>query len=49
MWEKRSTLLQPLTALTSKKVNFKWTHVEKNSFYEIKGIVTCEALLIYPD
>ena len=28
MWGKLSHLLQPLTALTSKKVKFKWTSVE---------------------
>ena len=36
MWPKRSHLLQPLTALSSKKVKFKWTHVEQKGFDEIK-------------
>ena len=36
MWGKRSHLLKPLTELTSKKVKFKWTHIEKKSFDEIK-------------
>ena len=49
MWEKWSHLLQPLNALTSKKVKFKWTPVEQNAFDEIKGIVTHDALLIYTD
>ena len=46
--EKRSHLLQPLTALTSKKVRFKWTPVEQNAFGEIKQMVTRDALLIFP-
>ena len=48
MWSKRSHLLQPLTALTSKEVKFKWIDVKK-AFDEIKRIVTRYALLIYPD
>ena len=49
MWAKRSHLLQTLTALTSKEVKFKWTHIKKNAFDDIKQIVTRDALLIYPD
>ena len=49
IWAKRSHLLQPLTELTSKKVKFKWTVVEKKSFDEIKRIVAHYTLLIYTD
>ena len=49
MWAKWSNLLQPLTALMSKKIKFKQTHVEKKAFGEIKRISTSDALLIYPD
>ena len=49
MWEKRSHLLRPLTALTSKKVKLKWTFVEQKTFNEIKLIVTRGTLLIYMD
>ena len=49
MWAKWSQLLQTLTALTSNKLEFKWIHIEQKLLYEIKGIVTCEALLLYPD
>ena len=49
MWGKRSHLLQPLTALTSNKVKFKWTHVEQKLSSEIKQLFTRDALLIYPD
>ena len=48
MWDKRSYLLQPLTALTSNKAKFKWTHVEQKAFDEFKGLVTHDTLLIYP-
>ena len=48
MWLKRSHLLQPLTALTSTKVQFKWTDVEQKVFDKIKQIVACNTLLIYP-
>ena len=49
MWAKRSHLLNPLTALTSNKVNFKWTDAEQEALDEIKRIVSCNTLLIYPD
>ena len=49
MRAKRSYLLQPLTALTFKKLKFKWTPVEQKMSDEIKWIVTCDALLIYTD
>ena len=32
MWEKRSHLLQPLTALTSNKIKFKWTVFKQKAF-----------------
>ena len=49
MWAKMSHLIHPLTALTSNKVNFKWTDVEQKAFDKIKGIVDCGTLLSYPD
>ena len=49
MCYKRSHLLQPLNLLTSNKVDFKWTDVEQSAFGEIKQIVACDILLIYPD
>ena len=49
MWSKRSHLLQPLTALTSKKVKFKWSVVEQKSFNKIKRIVARNTSLIYQD
>ena len=49
MWDKLSYLLQPLTALTSNKAKFKWTHVEQKAFDEFKELVTHDTLLIYTD
>ena len=49
MWAKWSHLLQALTVLMSNKLKCKWTNVEQKVFNEIKQIVTCDALLIYPD
>ena len=47
IWSRRSHLLQPLTALTSTKVEFKLTDVEQKVFNIIKRIVACDTLLIY--
>ena len=49
MWDKRSHLLPPSTALTSNKVKFKWTEIEHKGFDEIKRIVACDTLLIHTD
>ena len=49
IWSKRSHLLQPLTALISNKVTFKWTDVEQNLLGKIKRIVARDTLSIYPD
>ena len=49
MWAKRSHLLQPLTALTTKKVKFKWTIAKQKLFDKIKRIVARDTLLIHPD
>ena len=48
MWDIRSHLLQPLTALTSEKVAFKLIYLEKKEFYGLKRIVACNTLLAYP-
>ena len=49
MWSKRSHLLNPLTALTSHKVKFKWTGLEQKAFDDIKRAVSQDTLLLYPD
>ena len=48
MWAKRSHLLDPLTALTSHKVKFKWTDLEQKAFEGIKRAVSRDTLLAYP-
>ena len=49
MWDKRSHLLQPLTAITSHKVNFKWTDLEHKQFDDIKRALSQDTFLAYPD
>ena len=49
MWYRRSRLLNPLTALTSPKVRFKWADVEQKTFDDIKCTVAHDTLLSYPD
>jgi len=49
MWRKRSDVLTPLTALTSKSARWKWTDVHQKAFEEVKRIVCREVMLAYPD
>ena len=49
MWIRRSHLLQPLSALTSKNVKWKWTEVVQSAFEQIKTIVTRKTLFHYLD
>ena len=47
MWAIRLHLLQPLNALISDKVKFKWAAVEHKKFNDIKRIVASDNLLSY--
>ena len=49
MQSRISHTLEPLTNLTSNKVNFKWKDVKQKAFEEIKHIVARNNLLAYPD
>ena len=49
MWQKRSELLAPLTALTSKNVKYDWKDEHQNIFDAIKRVIGHEVLLAYPD
>jgi hypothetical protein len=49
MWKGRSTLLAPLTALTSKGKPFKWEPEHTKCFDAIKRVIGREVLLAYPD
>ena len=46
---KRSELLAPLTALTSKNVKYDWKDELQKCFEAIKRVIGCEVLLGYPD
>ena len=49
MWQKRSELLAPLTALTSKSVKYEWKDEHQKCFNSIKRVIGREVLLAYPD
>ena len=49
MWQKRSELLAPLTALTSKNVKYDWKDEHQKCFDAIKCVIGHEVLLAYPD
>ena len=48
MWQKRSELLAPLTALTSKNVKCDWKDKHQKYFDAIKRVIGHEVLLAYP-
>ena len=45
MWQKRSELLAPLTALTSKNVKCDWKDKHQKCFDAIKRVIGCEVFL----
>ena len=49
MWQKRSKLIAPLTALTSKNVKYDWKDEHQRCFEAIKQVIGREVLLGYPD
>jgi hypothetical protein len=49
MWPKRSKILAPLSALTSKTATWTWTPECQNSFETMKVLIAKETLLTYPD
>ena len=49
MWQGRSDLLAPLSALTSKKAKWLWTDVHQASFDSMKKAIARETILAYPD
>jgi len=44
---RRSEVLAPLSALTSKVATWKWTNVERKAFETMKKIISRETLLVY--
>ncbi len=49
MWIRRSHVLAPLAALTSKKVKWHWGDEERKAFQDVKKIIAREVMLSYPD
>ena len=49
MWQKRSKLLSPLTALTSKNFKYNWKDNHQKCFDAIKRMIGREVLLAYLD
>jgi hypothetical protein len=49
MWKNRSSLLAPLTALTSKNIPCEWTDEHQKNFDAIKRVIGRKVLLAYPD
>ena len=49
MWIKRSHVLAPLSALTSKNVKWRWEDKERAAFNMAKRIIAREVMLAYPD
>ena len=49
MWIRRSHVLAPLAALTSKTVKWQWTDVHQNAFDTMKRIISRQVMLAYPD
>ena len=49
MWIRRSHVLAPLAALTSKTVEFKWKDEHQKAFDTMKKIISREVLLAYPN
>ena len=48
MWQRRSHLLAPLSALTSKDAKWKWGQEQEEAFEEIKKVISRETLLAFP-
>ncbi len=49
MWIRRSHVLSPLAALTSKGAKWKWNDEHRKAFNDIKNIISREVMLAYPD
>ena len=49
MWKKRSELIAPLTALTSKNFKYDWKYEHQKCFDAIKRVIGREVLLAYLD
>ena len=49
MWIRRSEVLAPLTALTSKQATWQWGEDQQKAFDTMKRIISTSTLLAYPN
>jgi RNase H-like domain found in reverse transcriptase len=49
MFRQRSTILAPITKLSSKKVPFVWGPEQQSVFEQMKALIAEDILLQYPD
>ena len=49
MWQHRSHILAPLTALSSKKAKWHWGPEEQSAFDEAKRVISQETILAFPN
>jgi hypothetical protein len=49
MWQMRSHILAPLSALVSPKVKFEWHQEHQDAFDQIKTLISMEMLLTFPN
>ena len=49
MWVRRSHLLAPLAALTSKTTKWQWEAEHDKAFRQMKKVISKQTLLAYPD
>ena len=49
MWIHRSDILAPLTALTSKNVQWAWTAEHQAAFEKAKALISRDVMLAFPD
>jgi len=49
MWQRRSHILTPLTALSSKKAKWIWGDEQQKAFEETKRVISQETILAFPN
>ena len=49
MWKQRSSILTPLSSMTSKQAKWNWSKECQKAFDTIKKLVSRETLLSYPN
>jgi hypothetical protein len=49
MWVRSSSLIAPLTSMTSENVKLVWTDVHQKAFEDINKIICQEVMLTFPN